>query len=209
MDGWRKGASASEQGRFPRYELFAESDCRIAPNCGTKVASLPKSRKQGPSMPGEALGCARRRPSRLEKILIAAARLFATHRFHEVRMEDIAAAVCAGKGTLYRYFKDKEELYLALLDRTAAGLRVRIDEGVGAVVGLARNWKRSWSPSSNTSTPIRTSSICFRTRNRISAAAPWKPGCRFVQEHSTDNGDPGGGPPRPDCGTCPIPRRRC
>jgi AcrR family transcriptional regulator len=70
-----------------------------------------------------------------DKILIAAARLFATQRFHEVRMEDIAAAVCAGKGTLYRYFKDKEELYLALLDRTAAGLRSRIDEGVAAAAG--------------------------------------------------------------------------
>ncbi len=57
-----------------------------------------------------------------EKILTVAARLFATHRFHEARMEDIAAAAEVGKGTLYRYFKDKEELYLALLERAAEQL---------------------------------------------------------------------------------------
>jgi AcrR family transcriptional regulator len=60
-------------------------------------------------------------PQQAEKILTVAARLFATHRFHEARMEDIAAEAGVGKGTLYRYFKDKEELYLALLERAADG----------------------------------------------------------------------------------------
>lgn len=69
-----------------------------------------------------------KRPEQADKILCVAARLFATHRFHEARMEDIAAAAEVGKGTLYRYFKDKEELYLALLDRAAEGLLRRIDE---------------------------------------------------------------------------------
>lgn len=50
-------------------------------------------------------------------------RLFATHRFHEARMDDIAALAEVGKGTVYRYFKDKEELYLALLERAAVGLQ--------------------------------------------------------------------------------------
>jgi TetR/AcrR family fatty acid metabolism transcriptional regulator len=71
-------------------------------------------------------------PEQAEKILVAAGRLFALHRFHEARMEDIAQAAGVGKGTLYRYFKDKEELYLALLDRAAAGLQRRIDEGEAA-----------------------------------------------------------------------------
>jgi TetR/AcrR family fatty acid metabolism transcriptional regulator len=69
-------------------------------------------------------------PEQADKILIAAGRLFARHRFHEARMEDIAAAAGVGKGTLYRYFKDKEELYLALLDQAACGLRERIEEGL-------------------------------------------------------------------------------
>jgi AcrR family transcriptional regulator len=58
-------------------------------------------------------------PQQADKILAAAARLFASHRFHEARMEDIAALAEVGKGTLYRYFHDKEELYMALLARAA------------------------------------------------------------------------------------------
>jgi TetR/AcrR family fatty acid metabolism transcriptional regulator len=65
-------------------------------------------------------------PEQAEKILNVAVRLFATHRFHEARMEDISAAAGVGKGTLYRYFKDKEELYLALLERTSAQIEERM-----------------------------------------------------------------------------------
>jgi AcrR family transcriptional regulator len=54
-----------------------------------------------------------------DKILDAAAHLFGTQRFHEVRMDDIAAEAAVAKGTLYRYFSDKEELYLALLTRAS------------------------------------------------------------------------------------------
>ncbi len=69
-------------------------------------------------------------PEQAEKILTVAARLFANHRFHEARMEDIAAEAQVGKGTLYRYFKDKDELYLALLERASEGLSRRLDEAV-------------------------------------------------------------------------------
>lgn len=54
-----------------------------------------------------------------ETILQAAAELFASQRFHEVRMDDIALAADVGKGTLYRYFADKEKLYQALLEHSA------------------------------------------------------------------------------------------
>jgi AcrR family transcriptional regulator len=66
-------------------------------------------------------------PLQGEKILGVAARLFATHRFHKARMEDIAACAGVGKGTLYRYFKDKEELYLALLARAADQMAVLLN----------------------------------------------------------------------------------
>lgn len=62
-------------------------------------------------------------PAQAEKILTAAARLFADHHFHEARMEDIAEV---GKGTLYRYFKDKEELYIALLARASEQMTARL-----------------------------------------------------------------------------------
>jgi AcrR family transcriptional regulator len=61
-------------------------------------------------------------------MLDAAARLFGSQRFHEVRMEDIAAEAAVGKGTLYRYFNDKEELYLALLERASQQLVERLRE---------------------------------------------------------------------------------
>jgi AcrR family transcriptional regulator len=54
-----------------------------------------------------------------DKMLDAATRLFGGQRFHEVRMEDIAAEAGVGKGTIYRYFADKEELFLALLKRAS------------------------------------------------------------------------------------------
>jgi TetR/AcrR family fatty acid metabolism transcriptional regulator len=65
-----------------------------------------------------------------EKILGAAARLFAQQRFHEARMEDVAAAAEVGKGTIYRYFKDKEELYLALQTRAADQMSERLRQAV-------------------------------------------------------------------------------
>jgi AcrR family transcriptional regulator len=75
-----------------------------------------------------------RSPAQAEKILRVAARLFASHRFHEARMEDIAAAAEVGKGTLYRYFKDKEELYMALLSQGAEGMLERLHDGLAGAV---------------------------------------------------------------------------
>jgi AcrR family transcriptional regulator len=59
-------------------------------------------------------------------MLDAAARLFGSRHFHEVRMDDLAAAAEVGKGTLYRYFRDKEELFLALLKRASEQLSDRL-----------------------------------------------------------------------------------
>ena len=63
-----------------------------------------------------------------QRILDAAARLFAGNHFHAVRMEDIAVEANVGKGTLYRYFRDKEELYLALLSRAADQIEERTED---------------------------------------------------------------------------------
>jgi AcrR family transcriptional regulator len=82
-------------------------------------------------------------PTRLayptERILETAGRLFSSRRFHEVRMDDIAAATAIGKGTLYRYFKDKEALFLALLEQAARQLTEQArDEVAGAEGARAR-----------------------------------------------------------------------
>ena len=49
------------------------------------------------------------------KITDTAARLFATRPFHKVRLDDVAAAAHVGKGTLYVYFKSKDDLYRSLV----------------------------------------------------------------------------------------------
>ncbi len=71
-------------------------------------------------------------PKRGQQILDAAAQLFAVHRYHEVRMDDIANQAGVAKGTLYRYYTDKEELYLAL---TIHGMQRLFDESHDKIVG--------------------------------------------------------------------------
>jgi len=70
-----------------------------------------------------------------EKVLDAAAQLFGTQRFHEVRMEDVAVEAGVGKGTLYRYFKDKDELFLALVDRASEQFTGRCLEAAAQATG--------------------------------------------------------------------------
>jgi AcrR family transcriptional regulator len=48
-------------------------------------------------------------------IVQVAGKLFADRPFHEVRLEEVARAAGIGKGTVYIYFKSKEELYYSLL----------------------------------------------------------------------------------------------
>ena len=52
---------------------------------------------------------------RRKLILEEAARLFSAKRFDEVLMDDIAHQAGVGKGTIYTYFADKEELYFAVV----------------------------------------------------------------------------------------------
>lgn len=65
------------------------------------------------------------------QILHAAEKLFTSRRFHEVTLDDVAKTARVGKGTIYRYFKNKDDLFLrvvmsgydescALIERTAA-----------------------------------------------------------------------------------------
>lgn len=61
-----------------------------------------------------------------ERILDAAEELFAGQPFHKVLLSDVATAAAVGKGTLYLYFKSKEDLYLSLLYRGFADLVERM-----------------------------------------------------------------------------------
>jgi AcrR family transcriptional regulator len=52
-----------------------------------------------------------------EAILVAAAEEFARRDIHEVLMDDVAAHAGVGKGTVYRYFPTKDELFVATVLR--------------------------------------------------------------------------------------------
>jgi len=69
-------------------------------------------------------------PNRGPHILDTAARLFAQRHYHEVRMDDIALKAGVAKGTLYRYFEDKEDLYLALILGSTDRLLAELKEGL-------------------------------------------------------------------------------
>jgi AcrR family transcriptional regulator len=51
------------------------------------------------------------RRDRRTEIMQAAEGLFTTKRFYEVTTDDVAQAACIGKGTIYRYFRDKDDLF--------------------------------------------------------------------------------------------------
>jgi AcrR family transcriptional regulator len=75
------------------------------------------------------------------KILAAAAELFSAHPFHKVLLSDVAAAAGVGKGTLYVYFKNKEDLYLSVLfngfDQLVGRMQRRLDQSqIGPVENL-------------------------------------------------------------------------
>jgi len=63
---------------------------------------------------------------KLERILDTAADLFARQPFHKVLLSDVARVASVGKGTLYLYFKSKEDLYFAVLFRVFTSLVDRI-----------------------------------------------------------------------------------
>lgn len=64
---------------------------------------------------------------RCEEILDAAAELFAERGYADADTQDLANRVGVGKGTLYRYFPSKRELFLASADRVMRRLRQRLD----------------------------------------------------------------------------------
>lgn len=74
---------------------------------------MTSAAKKGPGRPKDESLRERRR----EEILDAAASLFAQHGYRNTDMEYVAAALGVAKGTIYRYFTSKEELFLAATDR--------------------------------------------------------------------------------------------
>jgi len=75
------------------------------------------------------------------QILDTAARLFAAKPFHEVKLDDVAAAAKLGKGTIYIYFKSKDDLYVALILDGIEGLLTELKVTAESVPGKPGAWK--------------------------------------------------------------------
>ena len=75
----------------------------------------------------------RDRQLRKSDILTAAERIFALKGFHDATIQDIAKEAQYATGTVYLYFKDKDSLYLSLVDDKMEGLLSIIKEEVRKV----------------------------------------------------------------------------
>lgn len=73
-----------------------------------------------------------RAQKRHEQILDAALRVFAKKGYREAAVDDIALESSTSKGGVYFHFPGKQAIFLALLDRTAARLRTKIEEAIRA-----------------------------------------------------------------------------
>ncbi len=90
------------------------------------MASASENRPKRPC--GEELIASRR-----EEILEQAAVLFARHGYSETDTQSLAESLGVGKGTVYRYFPSKRELFLATADRVMRQLRSQIDASIQGV----------------------------------------------------------------------------
>ena len=69
---------------------------------------------------------------RRERIIATARRAFAERSFDEVLMDVVARQAGVGKGTIYRYFPDKESLYFAVIFQGIEELKQQIRSALTA-----------------------------------------------------------------------------
>ena len=74
---------------------------------------------------------AREREMRRQQILVAAKRIFTQRGYEKCTMEDIAREAEVSPGTIYLYFKSKDELYASLCLRVLKFINVKVDHAVG------------------------------------------------------------------------------
>jgi len=58
-----------------------------------------------------------KKESKRQQILRTAEKLFTSRKFDEVTTDDIMNAAGVGKGTIYRYFRNKDDLFFHVATR--------------------------------------------------------------------------------------------
>src|SRR5262245_34878769 len=77
--------------------------------------------------------------ARREEILETATELFAQHGFSDAVTQTLAERLGVGKGTIYRHFPSKRELFLAAADRVMRKMQERINANIAGIEdGLER-----------------------------------------------------------------------
>lgn len=74
----------------------------------------------------------RERERRRQQIMVAAKRVFSVRGFNKATMEDIAKEAELSPGTLYLYFKNKDELFSSLSIRILQYLNLRLEHVVNS-----------------------------------------------------------------------------
>jgi AcrR family transcriptional regulator len=80
-----------------------------------------------------------RKALRNEQILAAAFDVFAAHGYAETRLDEVARRAGVAKGTIYLYFKDKEQLFRAVVQSL---VQKRFDAIAGTFKGTAEQLLR-------------------------------------------------------------------
>jgi len=114
-----------------------------------KHATLVRLPAAGPSEPAPP---ERAQPTTRQRILKAAREIFFRDGFADTNLDEVAARAEVGKGTLYRHFESKAELYVAVLAVGGAiffdEMQSSIDEDAPAlerVQQIGRFYRRYWT----------------------------------------------------------------
>ena len=73
------------------------------------------------------------RGDKRDRLLAAATRVFARHGFFGAQVADVAKAAGVAAGTVYLYFRSKDDLLVSIFERTMASA---IEEARGALAGI-------------------------------------------------------------------------
>jgi TetR/AcrR family fatty acid metabolism transcriptional regulator len=73
-------------------------------------------------------------PDKRDAILRAAVKVFARHGYFQSQVADIARVAGVAAGTVYLYFRSKDDLLVSIFDRT---MKDAIEEGRAALAGVA------------------------------------------------------------------------
>ncbi len=91
------------------------SESSLSSRSATKTAKVSKS-PAAPKARGESTKAARRGGDKRARILHAAVRVFAKKGFYATRVSEVAKAAGVADGTIYLYFRSKDELLVSLFE---------------------------------------------------------------------------------------------